>query len=160
MYYMTPFWIVKQMTINICYSPITGQVTARAFAFAFIADTCVVGFLLVAAFLFFHVALMLRGQTTREWYSTRQPYNLGALANIRECLGKYWYISWLCPLIPSPLPGDGINFKVTGSLEPMKYSVHWWIFSHCNFNTLAQLMQNGMLLSLKQRLHAVLTPNN
>lgn len=94
--------------------------TVQAFTFAFIADTCVVGFLLVSAFLFFHVGLMLRGQTTREWYSTRRPYNLGVLANVRECLGEHWYICWLCPLIPSTLPGDGINFRVTGSLDPIK----------------------------------------
>ncbi|KAK3535721.1 hypothetical protein QTP70_020964 [Hemibagrus guttatus] len=99
---------------------ITGQVTVQAFTFAFIADTCVVGFLLVSAFLFFHVLLMVRGQTTREWYSTRRPYDLGVIANIRECLGEHWYICWLCPLIPSTLPGDGINFRVTGSLDPMK----------------------------------------
>ncbi|KAG5263554.1 hypothetical protein AALO_G00266080 [Alosa alosa] len=99
---------------------VSGQVTARAFAFAFIADTCVVGFLLVAGFLFFHVALMLRGQTTREWHSSRRPYSLGIVGNIRECLGTRWYLCWLCPLIPSPLPGDGINFKVTGPLEPVR----------------------------------------
>ncbi|KAL4622959.1 putative palmitoyltransferase ZDHHC24 [Arapaima gigas] len=102
---------------------VSGQVTARAFAFAFIADTCVVGFLLVAAFLFFHVALMLRGQTTREWYSSRRPYSLGPLANVKECLGQRWYLCWLCPLIPSPLPGDGIHFQVTGSLEPANNAV-------------------------------------
>ncbi|XP_066574916.1 putative palmitoyltransferase ZDHHC24 [Amia ocellicauda] len=96
---------------------VSGQVTARAFAFAFIADTCVVGFLLVAAFLFFHVVLMLRGQTTREWYSTRRPYSLGWRRNISECLGQRWYLAWLCPLIPSPLPGDGIHFQVTGPLD-------------------------------------------
>ncbi|XP_048883714.1 probable palmitoyltransferase ZDHHC24 isoform X2 [Brienomyrus brachyistius] len=101
---------------------VSGQVTAGAFAFAFIADTCVVGFLLVAGFLFFHVGLMLRGQTTREWYSNRRPYSLGVLANIRECLGQRWYLCWLCPLIASPLPGDGIHFQVTGSLEPIDSS--------------------------------------
>ncbi|XP_010896625.1 probable palmitoyltransferase ZDHHC24 [Esox lucius] len=97
---------------------VSGQVTARAFAFAFIADTCVLGFLLVAAFLFFHLFLLLRGQTTREWYSIRRPYNLGVLGNLRHGLGARWYVCWLCPLIPSPLPGDGIHFQVTGSLEP------------------------------------------
>ncbi|XP_055783527.1 probable palmitoyltransferase ZDHHC24 [Salvelinus fontinalis] len=96
---------------------VSGQVTARAFAFAFIADTCVLGFLLVAAFLFFHLFLLLRGQTTREWYSIRRPYNLGLLGNLRHGLGTRWYICWLCPLIPSPLPGDGIHFQVTESLE-------------------------------------------
>ncbi|KAL7885932.1 hypothetical protein AOLI_G00062270 [Acnodon oligacanthus] len=99
---------------------VTGQVTAQAFAFAFIADTCVIGFLLVSAFLFFHVGLMVRGQTTREWYSARRPYSLGILANIRECLGERWFLCWICPLIPSVLPGDGIHFKVTGSLEPVR----------------------------------------
>ncbi|KAG2469283.1 ZDH24 palmitoyltransferase, partial [Polypterus senegalus] len=92
---------------------ITGQVTARAFAFAFVADTCVVGCLCVSAFLFFHVALMLRGQTTREWYSNQRPYSLGWRRNILECLGERWYVAWLCPLIPSPFPGDGIHFLVT-----------------------------------------------
>ena len=76
--------------------------SARAFAFAFIADTCVVGFLLVASFLFFHIFLLLRGQTTREWYSNRRPYNLGVVGNLRHYLGLRWYLCWLCPLIPSP----------------------------------------------------------
>ncbi|MEQ2224447.1 putative palmitoyltransferase zdhhc24 [Ilyodon furcidens] len=97
---------------------VSGQVSARAFAFAFIADTCVVGFLLVSAFFFFHLFLLFRGQTTREWYSSRRPYSLGLLGNLHHMLGLRWYICWLSPLIPSPLPGDGINFQVTGSLEP------------------------------------------
>ncbi|XP_037318054.1 probable palmitoyltransferase ZDHHC24 [Pungitius pungitius] len=99
---------------------VSGQVSARAFAFAFIADTCVVGFLLVSAFFFFHLVLMFRGQTTREWYSTRRPYSLGLLGNLRHTLGLRWYLCWLCPLIPSPLPGDGISFQVTGLLEPAR----------------------------------------
>uniref|UniRef100_A0A1A8HZQ3 Palmitoyltransferase n=1 Tax=Nothobranchius kuhntae TaxID=321403 RepID=A0A1A8HZQ3_NOTKU len=97
---------------------VSGKVSARAFAFAFIADTCVVGLLLVSAFFFFHLFLMFRGQTTREWYSSRRPYSLGLLGNLRHMLGVRWYLCWLSPLIPSPLPGDGINFQVTGSLEP------------------------------------------
>lgn len=99
---------------------ISGQVSARAFAFAFIADTCVVGFLLVSAFFFFHLYLLFRGQTTREWYSSRRPYSLGLLGNLRHTLGVRWYACWLSPLISSPIPGDGINFVVTGSLEPSR----------------------------------------
>ncbi|XP_061582293.1 probable palmitoyltransferase ZDHHC24 [Cololabis saira] len=99
---------------------VSGQVSARAFAFAFIADTCVVGFLLVSGFFFFHLFLLFRGQTTREWYSRRRPYSLGLLGNMRHMLGLRWYLCWLCPLIPSPLPGDGIHFQVTGSLEPTR----------------------------------------
>ncbi|XP_006781390.1 probable palmitoyltransferase ZDHHC24 isoform X1 [Neolamprologus brichardi] len=99
---------------------VSGQVSARAFAFAFIADTCVVGFLLVSSFFFFHLYLLFRGQTTREWYSSRRPYSLGLFGNLHHTLGLRWYICWLCPLITSPLPGDGINFQVTGSLEPSR----------------------------------------
>lgn len=111
-------YVLLLLTVSLfCAS---GQVSARAFAFAFIADTCVVGFLLVSAFFFFHIFLLFRGQTTREWYSSRRPYNLGFLGNLRHTLGVRWYICWLSPLIPSPLPGDGINFQVTGSLEPTR----------------------------------------
>lgn len=112
---------VRSVTTDCSFFSVSlGQVSARAFAFAFIADTCVVGFLLVSAFFFFHLFLLFRGQTTREWYSSRRPYNLGLLGNLRQALGLRWYLSWLCPLIPSPLPGDGINFQVTGSLEPTR----------------------------------------
>ncbi|TSQ81038.1 Sodium/potassium/calcium exchanger 3 [Bagarius yarrelli] len=91
---------------------VTGQVTAQAFAFAFIADTCVVGFLLVSAFLFFHVVLMLRGQTTREWYSARRPYNLGVLANVRECLGsKLWRDEDIVP--DEQVPGATVCLRWT-----------------------------------------------
>ncbi|MBN3326530.1 ZDH24 palmitoyltransferase, partial [Atractosteus spatula] len=62
--------------------------------------------------------LSLRGQTTREWYSSRRPYSLGWRRNLQECLGRRWYLAWLCPLIPSPLPGNGIRFRVTGPLDP------------------------------------------
>lgn len=106
------------MLLFFCFS--VGQVSARAFLFAFIADTCVVGFMLVSAFFFFHIGLMVRGQTTREWFSSRRPYSLGVLDNLRHMLGLRWFICWLCPLIKSPLPGDGMNFKVTGSLEPCR----------------------------------------
>lgn len=114
--------LISTHCICICLSVrlSSGQVSARAFAFAFIADTCVVGFLLVSGFFFFHLFLMFRGQTTREWYSSRRPYSLGLLGNLRHTLGLRWYLCWFCPLIPSPLPGDGINFQVTGPLEPTR----------------------------------------
>ena len=114
------FCLLTVIDSVLLFLPSSGQVSARAFAFAFIADTCVVGFLLVSAFFFFHLFLMIRGQTTREWYSTRRPYSLGLLGNLRNSLGVRWYLCWLCPLIPSPLPGDGIHFQVTGSLEPSR----------------------------------------
>ncbi|XP_067877517.1 probable palmitoyltransferase ZDHHC24 [Heterodontus francisci] len=92
---------------------VTGQVSLTAFWFAFVADTCVVGFLLVSAFFLFHLQLLLRGQTTGEWSVGRSGlYDLGWRRNVAELLGQRWYLAWLCPLIPSSLPGDGITFEI------------------------------------------------
>ncbi|XP_072345445.1 probable palmitoyltransferase ZDHHC24 [Scyliorhinus torazame] len=92
---------------------ITGQVSLNAFWFAFVADTCVVGFLFVSAFLLFHLQLLWRGQTTREWSAGRHGlYDLGWRRNVIELLGQRWYLAWLCPLIPSSLPGDGVTFEI------------------------------------------------
>ena len=38
-------------------------------------------------------------------------YDLGFKENMKETFGVNWKISWMFPLIPSPLPGNGINFK-------------------------------------------------
>jgi len=38
-------------------------------------------------------------------------YDLGVVENIKETFGNNWKIGWIFPLIPSPLPGDGITFK-------------------------------------------------
>uniref|UniRef100_A0A4W3H5Z8 Protein S-acyltransferase n=1 Tax=Callorhinchus milii TaxID=7868 RepID=A0A4W3H5Z8_CALMI len=89
---------------------VTGQVTMAAFLFAFVADTCLVGFLFVSAFLLFHVWLLLRGQTTSDWNAGLAPYHLGWRRNLLELLGTRWRLALLCPLAPSPLPGDGIQF--------------------------------------------------
>ncbi|GCC47514.1 hypothetical protein chiPu_0031616, partial [Chiloscyllium punctatum] len=89
------------------------QVSLSVFWFAFVADTCVVGFLFVSAFLLFHLQLLWRGQTTREWSTGRHGlYNLGWRRNVEELLGSRWYLTWLCPLVPSSLPGDGVTFQM------------------------------------------------
>ena len=43
-------------------------------------------------------------------------YNLGLAANLEQAFGVHWKIGWLCPLIPSPLPGDGITFPEKDSM--------------------------------------------
>ncbi|XP_051901281.1 probable palmitoyltransferase ZDHHC24 isoform X1 [Pristis pectinata] len=92
---------------------ITGQVGVATFTFAFVADTCILGFLFVSAFLLFHLQLVWHGQTTREWSAgLRGPYDLGWWQNLTELLGHRWYLTWICPLLPSPLPGNGIAFQI------------------------------------------------
>uniref|UniRef100_A0A8D0HTZ1 Palmitoyltransferase ZDHHC24 n=1 Tax=Sphenodon punctatus TaxID=8508 RepID=A0A8D0HTZ1_SPHPU len=88
-----------------------GQVSAVTFAYAFMADVCVVGFLFCSGFLLFHSLLTLRGQTTKEWFGESHQYDLGWHCNLREALGERWHLVWLSPLIASPLPGDGVTFQ-------------------------------------------------
>ena len=38
-------------------------------------------------------------------------YDLGFVENLKETFGDNWKIAWVFPLVSSPLPGDGINFK-------------------------------------------------
>uniref|UniRef100_H3BDY5 Palmitoyltransferase n=1 Tax=Latimeria chalumnae TaxID=7897 RepID=H3BDY5_LATCH len=89
----------------------TGQVSPSAFLFAFVADTCVVGFLFVSTVLALHAYLSSHGQTTREWLANNHQYDLGWQQNLQEALGERWYLVWIFPFITSPLPGDGVSFK-------------------------------------------------
>ncbi|XP_074861972.1 putative palmitoyltransferase ZDHHC24 [Carettochelys insculpta] len=90
---------------------LTGQVSTSTFICVFMADICVVGFLFCSGFLFFHVLLSLRGQTVREWFEENRSYDLGWHRNLQEALGDRWHLVWLCPLLASPLPGDGVTFE-------------------------------------------------
>ncbi|KAM3919886.1 putative palmitoyltransferase ZDHHC24 [Leptodactylus fuscus] len=90
---------------------LTGQVSASAFVFAFVADTCVVGFLFCFAFLLLHCFILYRGSTTKEWFGGhKRDYDQGWKENARNFLGERWYLVWISPWIQSRLPGDGINF--------------------------------------------------
>ncbi|KAM5138404.1 putative palmitoyltransferase ZDHHC24 isoform 1-T2 [Mantella aurantiaca] len=91
---------------------VLGQVKLSTFLFAFVADTCIVGFLFCFAFLTFHLILLSRGATTKEWFGGHATdYNYGWKTNVKNFLGERWYLVWLSPLIQSRLPGDGINFE-------------------------------------------------
>lgn len=91
----------------------TGQVKASTFIFAFVADTCIVGFLFCFAFLTFHLILLSRGTTTKEWFGGHATeYDNGWKKNFKNFLGERWYLVWLSPWIQSRLPGDGINFEL------------------------------------------------
>ncbi|XP_069596666.1 probable palmitoyltransferase ZDHHC24 [Ranitomeya imitator] len=91
---------------------ITGHVSGSAFVFAFIADTCVVGFLFCLAFFVLHCFILYRGSTTKEWFSGNdRDYDQGWKKNARKFLGERWYLVWLSPWLQSRLPGDGIHFE-------------------------------------------------
>ncbi|XP_025070720.1 probable palmitoyltransferase ZDHHC24 [Alligator sinensis] len=54
---------------------LSGQSSLSSCAQAVAADACVVGFLLCAGFLLFHVLLLLRGQTTGEWFARTRSHD-------------------------------------------------------------------------------------
>ncbi|KAG8437851.1 hypothetical protein GDO86_008521 [Hymenochirus boettgeri] len=92
---------------------VTGQVTVAAFIFAFVADTCVIGFLFCFAFFTMHSVLLYHGSTTKEWFAghTKEDYDLGWKRNFKEYLGERWYLVWISPWVYSRIPGNGINFQ-------------------------------------------------
>ena len=53
------------------------------------------------------------GQTYYEYYRGGNEYCRDLHSNIVEVMGKYWWFCWLCPLIPSPQPGDGTQYTIS-----------------------------------------------
>ncbi|XP_014669671.1 PREDICTED: probable palmitoyltransferase ZDHHC24 isoform X2 [Priapulus caudatus] len=64
------------------------------------------GFLLV-----YHAVLVAHGQTTHESARKNRLYDLGLGRNLEQVFGMNWKLAWLFPLVPSPLPGDGLEFQ-------------------------------------------------
>ena len=61
--------------------------------------------------------LILKGQTPFEYSKGISTYQKSMRDNLRDLLGNYWYLTWLCPMIPSILPGDGILFQLTATAK-------------------------------------------
>lgn len=53
----------------------------------------------------------MRGQTYYEFQRSSTTYQQSFAETMREIMGKNWWICWLCPLIPSPLPGNGAEYE-------------------------------------------------
>ena len=51
------------------------------------------------------------GQTYWEFQRGISTYRLTFAHTMREIMGENWWICWLCPLIPSRLPGNGADYK-------------------------------------------------
>lgn len=82
------------------------------FSFLVALITAVVGitFVWLTVLIFFHAKTVLTNQTTHEKNAGTRVYDLGRRANLETVLGSRWAIAWICPLIPSPLLGDGLEF--------------------------------------------------
>nr|CAB3267902.1 probable palmitoyltransferase ZDHHC24 [Phallusia mammillata] len=101
-----------------------GIAKGETFLMAMFTSLCVVSFLYATAILLFHMRNTLKGRTTPEvMKKLGQMYNLGIVNNLREAFGINWPIAWISPLIPSPLPGDGITFKEKEFVEQNEKSM-------------------------------------
>lgn len=94
-----------------------GYLSFKAFVYTFMSMLSVCGILFVTNLFILHFRQMLHNQTTFERNHGIFDYDLGWKNNIVECLGKSWYLVWLCPLIISPLPSDGFTFKINKKAE-------------------------------------------
>ena len=52
-----------------------------------------------------------RGQTYWEYQRGVTTYSRSLAQTMREIMGERWWICWLCPLIPSRLPGNGADYE-------------------------------------------------
>ncbi|KAH3799421.1 hypothetical protein DPMN_153029 [Dreissena polymorpha] len=69
-------------------------------------------FLIFTWLLYIQIEQLWYGQTKHERKKRIKKYNLGFLHTLRECLGTRWFLVFLFPWLPSPLPGSGTSFKL------------------------------------------------
>ncbi len=88
-------WMMQIININ----PIVLIGTSAAFLFL----------LMTSAMLLLHVSHLYKGQTYWE-AQNNIPQPKGWMRNARDVLGSNWWLVWVSPLIPSPLPADGMHY--------------------------------------------------
>lgn len=54
------------------------------------------------------------GQTYFEFQRGVATYKHSFAETMKEIMGKNWWVCWLCPLIPSPLLGNGAEYQPQG----------------------------------------------
>ena len=90
-------WVLQMMPVN----PFT-MLEASIALFASLGAGALLGLQLYQAY---------RGQTYWEYQRNVTTYRKSFAATMREIMGKNWWVCWLCPLIPSPLPYDGSEYQ-------------------------------------------------
>lgn len=99
---------------------VLGYINATEMLLSGMVLFCMAVMCMMSALLFYHVRNMYFGQITTERTHKNFKYNLGWKENIKSVLGESWRYAWISPLIPSPLPGDGLVFPVFGQQEQRK----------------------------------------
>lgn len=78
-----------------------------------ISMLCIVGAIFASGLFIYHFNLLRMNRTTYERAKSIADYDLSDWQkNLSETLGDRWLLSiFLCPLIKSSLPGDGVHFQ-------------------------------------------------
>ena len=87
---------------------------------AIVSACCIFGLLLLIALLAYHGLNLYHGQVTYEKSHNINTYNCGWKNNIKQVFGEKWHIAWICSLINSPLPTDGLEFPTRTGYENVK----------------------------------------
>ena len=86
----------------------------------FMCSLCIVGFLLSGGLLVYHMINAVNGQVVYERSYNIDTYDLGWRENLALVFGTKWKIAWLCSLINSPIPSDGLEFVTKAQYESLK----------------------------------------
>lgn len=110
-----------------------GITESETFFMAIMTSVCLLGFMYCTVMLIWHIRNILKGRTNNEINKgTGSSYDLGYVENIQQVFGVNWKFAWLSPIIPSPLPGDGINFKQREFI-PQNGKGMWYCVTSLNF---------------------------
>ncbi|ELU16715.1 hypothetical protein CAPTEDRAFT_113639 [Capitella teleta] len=89
---------------------LTGFLSLNQFFVAVISFLALFSLIMLTWLLCIQLAQLRHGQTKYERLKGYITYDLGFIGNARYMLGSRWFLAWLLPWLPSPLPGDGISF--------------------------------------------------
>ncbi|EJW74962.1 hypothetical protein WUBG_14128 [Wuchereria bancrofti] len=75
---------------------------------------------------------LYRGQTRVEYLMDVHAYNLGFMENVRQAMGRRWFIALLVPFISSPLGSDGLSY-------PTRMEFEGWYIDVVGLNAIANV---------------------
>lgn len=88
-----------------------GIVEGFNFVMALVSALCFFGFFLLSALFSYHAINLVNGQTTYERSHNVRMYSFSKWTeNVRQVFGDKWRVAWICSVIESPLPTEGLTF--------------------------------------------------
>jgi len=97
-----------------------GLAEGYTFMVAIMSSTCILGMVFLAALMGYHIKNLKSGQVTYESTHKVKDFDCGWKSNVQQVFGERWHYSWMCSLIKSPLPTDGLDYPMRRSHEPIK----------------------------------------